>query len=464
MLTSRGTGQSADTDSCGCRRTVDRLLAGATADADIALKNTERRLQLAQEVGNIGCYEIDMRDGTTIATSGFFALYGLPTTRTSITREEWFSFIHPADQGWMVEHLKRTRANVEQVDLEYRIVRTDGEVRWTFSRLKIDLDAEGKAVLAYGIQQDITDRKLAELALMESEEHHRHFVQVNPAIFWTADPEGNITVASTPAAANLALPESHFQPAEVSPLKVHPDDLPRVSFDWRRSLATGEPHDLEYRLLTPDGEYRWFHTRAYPRRDAENRIIRWYGASEDITRRKTAEAKLRWHASHDALTGLANRHAFQAELVERLEAARRDGGHVALLLIDLDHFKQLNDRLGHDAGDDLLKEVARRLKLAAGEDAVAARLGGDEFAAIGGAVSVDEAHAMLARFEATLAEPFDIGRGPVDSRASIGLAIGPSDGAAPEVLLKSADLALYAAKTKGRGCSVIYDGALRSAG
>lgn len=177
----------------------------------------------------------------------------------------------------------------------------------------------------------------------------------------------------------------------------------------------------------------------------------WVDIQEDITERRQAEEKVDWLARHDTLTEIANRHQFSEQL-EKWCAALQDGHAFALQWIDLDHFKEVNDTLGHPAGDALLKSVANRIrKVLRGTDIVG-RLGGDEFAILQ-VVVADQSQAtkLVERLQHTLAEPHRVLDSQVTVGASIGIAVAPKDGCVPEVLMKKADLALYRAKNSGRG-------------
>jgi diguanylate cyclase (GGDEF)-like protein/PAS domain S-box-containing protein len=423
-----------------------------------ALRRVEDRMQLAQEVGRIGCFEIDMLDGTSVGTPAFFELYGLPADRGSWTQQEWLSFVHPDDRADLIVYLKGVALGAEMTTVEYRIVRTDGLVRWTASRARIETDAEGRQIRAHGIQQDITERKLAELALAESEEHHRHFIEVNPACFWTADTAGNIKVVNSTAAIRFGFPTEVG--AVTGPPLIHSQDRVRVLTAWRRSLAGAKSYDVEHRMRWGDGEYRWVHSRAYPRFDDRGEVIAWYGATEDIHERKLAEQRMNWMARHDSLTGLPNRRHFR----DHLEAALQQSGgvrHVALLLLDLDGFKLVNDNYGHDVGDELLVETARRLRDVVGRSGLVSRLGGDEFTVIvehlKGGGWLDR---LIAQILAALDRPFLVGGEQLNIGASLGVAVPDGDVTVSD-LLKNADLALYAAKAHGRGCWVRYHPELR---
>lgn len=179
----------------------------------------------------------------------------------------------------------------------------------------------------------------------------------------------------------------------------------------------------------------------------------------DITSRKQTEEKLRFRANHDALTGLPNRRLFEDRLQSAIAGALRHGERLALMLVDLDRFKGVNDRLGHLAGDALLVEVGRRLQLCVRASDTVARLGGDEFAVILGEVGGREDAAEVAeRICAAMAAPFELGEGVAQIGASVGIVLGPQDDADAEELQRRADAALYLVKHGGRGGYRFHDG------
>ncbi len=181
----------------------------------------------------------------------------------------------------------------------------------------------------------------------------------------------------------------------------------------------------------------------------------------DVTEQRHAEAQIVYLAHHDAITGLANRVLFKSALASSLALRARDGSKLVVHCIDLDYFKQVNDTFGHPTGDTLLAGVAARLKAALRETDVVARLGGDEFAIVQtGVQSIEEASNLAGRIIALLSAPYEIDSQQISIGASIGIAIAPSDGTDADLLLKNADIALYRAKTDGRGTYAFFEAAM----
>ncbi|HEX2539347.1 MAG TPA: EAL domain-containing protein, partial [Pseudolabrys sp.] len=182
---------------------------------------------------------------------------------------------------------------------------------------------------------------------------------------------------------------------------------------------------------------------------------------EDVTERKQSERRIAHLAHHDALTGLANRVLFREQLEQSLKRVRSHGGRLALLYLDLDRFKGINDTLGHPVGDELLKDVAKRLRDCIGESDFVARLGGDEFAIVRDAFDTpDDVTALVTRILETMKAPYEIGGHHLVTEATIGVALAPDDAADPDELLKNADLAMYRAKSDGRGTYRFFESSM----
>lgn len=213
---------------------------------------------------------------------------------------------------------------------------------------------------------------------------------------------------------------------------------------------------------TAKGRPRWWDVRVSPVHDETGKVARLLAVSRDITSERESAEQLRWASEHDALTGLPNRRGFEARLAKAVDRARRSKTGVGLLLIDLDHFKHVNDTLGHAAGDHLLKVFASRLSDRLGPSHLVARLGGDEFAVVIEGCSGDDA--LLQAGNAVCAEldrHINYGQRTINGGCSIGGVLFPRDGKQTRDLLRNADIALYARKRSGRGGTQVFQRAMR---
>ena len=210
-----------------------------------------------------------------------------------------------------------------------------------------------------------------------------------------------------------------------------------------------------------EGETRWWALSGNPKTDMNGEFAGFRGVGRDVTEARRSHERIVQLARFDPLTGLANRALFRESLAESLARVARTGRSCGLLSIDLDHFKAVNDSLGHAAGDKLLREAAHRMRDAVGGHATLARLGGDEFAVLLPDASEARIDSVSAAIVAVMAQPFGIDGQTVTVGASVGYALGPNDGATIDKLLKSADLALYEVKSQGRGAACRYVPAIR---
>jgi diguanylate cyclase (GGDEF)-like protein/PAS domain S-box-containing protein len=245
----------------------------------------------------------------------------------------------------------------------------------------------------------------------------------------------------------------------------HPDDVDE-NMELFRSLMAGEreSYQMEKRSFHRDGNMIWTQVNTALERDPDGRPLFAVSMLEDITERKRAEEELRCQAElnehqamHDALTGLPNRTLFRDRIVQAILAAQREGDSVAVMMIDLDRFKEVNDSLGHDAGDMLLQEVARRLEGSLRASDTIARLGGDEFGVLlPRQCSPEDVRRVIERISATLALPVVLDELPLAIEGSLGVAMYPDHGTNVDTLLQRADMAMYTAK-EGSSAYAFFD-------
>ena len=239
---------------------------------------------------------------------------------------------------------------------------------------------------------------------------------------------------------------------------VHPDDRELVCSALAASIEREERYDLDHRIVRPDGVVRVVHQQAEIIRDAANRPLKRVGIVQDVTERRMLEAELQHRAFHDSLTGLPNRALFLDRLGRVLARAGRSGRSCAVLFFDLDKFKEVNDTLGHDAGDRLLVAVAERLRVGLRGVDTLARLGGDEFAALLDEVAeAGEAAEVAGRLAQLLGEPLLVDGQVYRVAASIGIVLSTPEHARPDDLLRDADIAMYRAKADGGAGYALFD-------
>src|SRR3989344_6901187 len=238
---------------------------------------------------------------------------------------------------------------------------------------------------------------------------------------------------------------------------VHPEDLEAVKEANRAALAGDKSYDIEHRIVRPDGSVHWVHEQADIVRDAAGEAVSMVGVVQDITERKTSEERIQYLAYYDALTGLPNRALFMDRLQHAvIDADRRErlGG---VMFLDVDRFKDVNDSLGHETGDQLLKAVAERLTAVVRRGDTVARLGGDEFTIIlAGMAHVDDAAQVAQKVLKIFEQPFHVAHREFHMTASVGITLYPFDDSNFSNLLRNADIAMYRAKEAGRNTYQFY--------
>ncbi|HEY5789807.1 MAG TPA: EAL domain-containing protein, partial [Gammaproteobacteria bacterium] len=293
----------------------------------------------------------------------------------------------------------------------------------------------------------VTERKRAVMALNKL----RQAVEQSPAMIMITDRQGAIEYVNPEFSASTGYrPDEAIgrTPALLKSGQMEPE-VYRVLWE---TITSGHDWRGEFLNLRKDGSTYWAATTVSPIRDQGGNVTHFLGIAEDVTERKRSEERIEHLAHFDPLTDLPNRALFQAQSRQILAAARRSGRPVALLMLDLDDFKDVNDSLGHAAGDRLLEQVAGRLKDCLREGDMVARLGGDEFALVLPEVEGPEAvDTAVRRLLEKVAEPYTLDELDLFVNASVGIALYPGDGEDAETLLKHADLALYRAKNRGRG-------------
>ena len=330
---------------------------------------------------------------------------------------------------------------------------------------------EAESPLLVVTLRDRTEVEAGRAARFEAEAKYRALVEHIPAVVYL-DPvdEDSESIYVSPQVVELLGIEQDEWLTDPYAWRhhVHPEDIDRAWDEYRHAYNAHEPLNHEYRMVHEDGSVRWVLEQAYPIDDEQGHPWLIQGVIFDITERKLAEEQVAFLAYHDKLTGLPNRALFEEMLEAAISRARRHDLGVGVLYLDLDNFKLVNDSLGHHAGDELLKQLAERLRGCTRETDLVARQGGDEFLLLLadlergiGPVAGTEAGLLVAESVATrvheaLQEPFDLGGVEFFTSASLGVSLFPQDATDATSLLKNADTAMYQSKKAEPGGYIVY--------
>jgi len=387
------------------------------------------------------------------------ALLGYPRDAWMNEDELWLDVLHPDDAERMIAADAEARRTLSSLFAEYRMIARDGSIVWVSEKAAVVKDPISGTAYWQGVMVDITDRKRAEGALTASERQFRSVFDAAAIGVMTVGLDGLIEEANPtlekvcnypPGALNGKALEEYLEPSDGTTLERFND------------LVTGV-HDrcqLEHLFRRADDSLMWCRTVMALVRDETGAPAHVTAMLEDISDRKLVEADLVHRTLHDSLTELPNRQHFVDRL--RQTRARRfaTGDGIAVVFMDMDGFKEVNDTQGHHAGDELLRAIARRLRGAVRPTDTVARFGGDEFVVLAGEVgSVTDATQLAWRLTNALREPFTIGGVHVTLTASMGVAYSESDEHSAEDIVRHADTAMYAAKQHGRNRIEVFEAA-----
>jgi diguanylate cyclase (GGDEF)-like protein/PAS domain S-box-containing protein len=423
---------------------------------ELALQESEERLRLVLEGAELAFWDWDIVKGCVNRNKMWAEMLGYTLEEINHSTKQWTDFIHPDDREKAIKSIHDTLDGLIKVHkIEYRMLHKDGSVKWVLDHANVvKRDENGKPIRMSGTHSDISEQKQAEIELhvaatvFESQEGmmitdsagiilkiNRAFTKITG--YYAAD-----VIGKTPRVLQSGLHDDVF-----------------YDLLWESINSTGEWKG-EIWNKRKNGEIypEWLTITAVKSHDDDVVVTHYVGTLLDITERKNHENQIHQLAFYDSLTDLPNRRLLTERLKQSISIERRANKQLAVMMMDLDRFKAVNDTFGHAAGDELLKQVAVRIKSHLRENDTVARLGGDEFVVVLADVhnQKDATHVAYLLIK-NLMESFILSQNnQVEIGASIGISFFPQDGEDGEILMNKADIALYQAKRNGRCCFVCY--------
>ena len=435
--------------------------------AEAARESLSQLLSAAQSLARIGGWEIDLVHDRVAWTEGVYPIFDTsPQAFQPSTRASTYRFF-TAEALRAINALYAIEADQSgDHAIELAMVTATGRPIWVYSKGTSTWE-QGREIKRTTVLQDITERKLAQAAMQANEARWKLALESTGDGMWDWHLDTGNEFFSKHLKAMYGFDEDELSNvAEALDCRTHPDDLAQLAIDRQAHFDGLTPTYInEHRIQCKDGTWKWVLTRGMViSRDPQGQPLRMIGTHTDITERKQSEA-LVWQQAHfDTLTGLPNRRMLRDRLTQEIKKSQRDGLQLAILFIDLDHFKEVNDTLGHDSGDVLLIEAARRIQACVRQADTVARMGGDEFTLILTELldTASLTHTLQSLLNA-LSAVFQLGTEQVFVSASIGITLYPGDGLEVEDLFRNADQALYVAKGQGRNRFSFFTPALQEA-
>jgi diguanylate cyclase (GGDEF)-like protein/PAS domain S-box-containing protein len=414
---------------------------------NIALKQSEEKNRIVLEQMYDSFYEVDLAGNFTFVNDAACLNLGYPREELIGSNFQIALSENAAKAVFQAYHNVYLSGEPNK-GFAFEVLRKDGTVGFAESSITLLKNNRGEPVGFRSVGRDITERQKAEEALRSAEEKYRILVENINDIFYILDRQGNFTYIS-PAIERLTMYKvSELIGKSIFPL-IHPDDM-TVLLESFNQLVSGQLMPLELRWLDKDGRVIFVRaSRQLLYKDGK--AIGVTAVVTNITERKLMEQKLEEMATHDFLTGLPNRVLLLDRFSIAAALAHRNKSRLAVMSLDLDKFKTINDTLGHDAGDQVLKAVSTRLTGIIRASDTLARVGGDEFILVMMETDqVDNATAIARKILAAFKEHWMVDGHELHLSTSIGIAIYPEDGQDLETLTKQSDAAMYYSKGHGR--------------
>ncbi|MBO3276186.1 putative bifunctional diguanylate cyclase/phosphodiesterase [Pseudomonas schmalbachii] len=422
------------------------------AAAYAAMEQSEQRLNRALEAVEDGIWDWDLRTNKVFYSPGFARLFGLPRESLSDEYELWESRLHPEDrEATLAAHQAHLAGDTPQLDCVYRLLHTDGSYRWIHSRGRVIRDESGEPLRMTGVCSDITDQRSKDDYLRQAA---AVFETTQEGLLVT-DLQGTIVHVNPSFTRITGYSADEVLGHDPSMLKSGRQDATFYKAMWHALLSEGAWNgEIWNRRKSGEVYPQWQHIRAVY--NEQGQLTHYVALFSDLSNVKRSQKELEFLVHRDPLTGLPNRLLLRERIEQAMAHAEIERGSGALLVLDLDHFKHINDSLGHAAGDLLIKAVAERLRECLDENSSLARLGADEFAVVLRSQHEYHASRTAQRLLEAMHDPFYVDGNPIYMSVSLGVSLYPDDAQDVDHLLQHADAALFQAKASGRNAYAFY--------
>jgi diguanylate cyclase (GGDEF)-like protein/PAS domain S-box-containing protein len=445
-----------------------RVAAEHERAAAAAVQETNRLMAMAEHMAKVGYWRLDAASKEFTWSEQIYRIFDLATTFRP-TLENAIPFFHPDERAGARAVLEEVLASGIQYIHASRLQLADGSIRHILSSGRAEFNSDGTVEAVFGVLQDVTATKEAERDREYGLMRISIAAQAGQVGIWESNAATDTLVWDSTMYVLYGVDAAHFSPTyEAFISLIHDDDRARVMREIELAACGDATLDTEYRVVWPGGEAHNIRAMATLSRSVNGSPERLIGTNWDVTEVRSLAEQLQqekdaatFAADHDSLTQLPNRSNITTRLGRSLEKVRAGGVRFAVCFIDLDNFKQVNDTMGHLAGDQLLVEVGRRLSAVIRPSDTVARVGGDEFMMIVEDANSQTIDAVTKRIVTTLESKLSVGGVRISVTASIGVVLVDKTYSSEADVVRDADIAMYAAKDRGRNRSAIFTTQLR---
>ncbi len=436
-------------------------------EAKRQLEETKEMLTNAEHIAHIGSWRLDISKDRLSWSDETYVIFEVDKERSDVDYELFLEHVHPEERDAVNQAYLASLKTRQPYKIEHRLKMRDGRIKTVLEQCRTSFDEDGTPLVSMGSVQDITELREVDHEIIRQAALLRSVIDATPdLIFYKDYRELDGSYMGCNRAFEMLVDRHEGETIGTDDKALFGEALGRsIREKDKEVLTTGKTMSDEEWVDYPDGRHILLQTLRTPLLDLDEEIRGVIGVSRDITSRWRAEQRiseqseaLRHQANHDGLTGLPNRTLLNDRLTKAISKSSRVNVDFALLFIDLDQFKQINDSFGHAKGDTILKKVAQRLDTLIRDEDTLSRIGGDEFV-----IMLEQLHQpqhasiMAEKIIKALREPVRDGDHELYLTASIGISVFPQDGNDAEDLLKNADAAMYKAKELGRNNYQFYD-------